>query len=199
MTAPITSALVALKRALGLDLAASITEVKAKLREALGRRDYASFGLYTETYRFAVPMISAVELQQRFTGTMRILPGSGELEPYEIGGFLRRAYTPSGIYHPDSVDFEDRQQALLEQASGFSDALIETGVNVPQALGVRLMADEAQVILCGSVWDFYVLNRSVGRLRETAHPASRMVALETWGSIAAAYPALEEVFREVAP
>lgn len=183
--------------ALGLSPEDSSLRRKTVFREALKAGNLAPFQLVTQTFDVTVPVAAAVDLTRIFTGTVLTCKSPMSDGP-AFEGFYRRGDL-AGLFHQDSIDFEDTAEDIDYRGRLANAAAVSAGVNTRQADELLTQSSVVTLLLCGTVLDFYRLARVAGPYGADRHPVIRAISRELYTSLSTRERALFEVLLEVNP
>ena len=186
---------VAAAAALGLNRYASTSHaLAARFREAVERRNLAPFRLGQFCFEVQLPAIAAINVSRHFAGQTSSWVGSEASEPL-FSGFHRRG-KEGALYHPDSVDFEDRAEMACAIGDELFNELTAAGVNPTEARQVQPLSTCTTLIASGTLVDFFELLRAVGPLEANAHPDARAFARDCWRAVGIECPLVSQAFVE---
>lgn len=161
----------------------------AVLRDLLNDGERKSFDMVHFTYREHTSVYAGLEIASRFLGFSDVTTCG--LAP-ENEGFFRN--DDSGLFHPDSVDFEEHSNRMRDSLEDVTMSLLAAGVNTGQSIEQGAMTGGAYIVTRGSVLDYYNL---YSQMNKRVHPAVIKFAQDAWADLRTCYPSLTEAIKEV--
>lgn len=171
---------------------ASASERHSILRDVLARSLTAARDIKL-TFLVEMPMFAFVQIGRAFPGRAVVVSVIREVAEHD--GFYRRKAGEEHLFHEDSEDYEAATANLNKQAHSVAAVLLGAGVNVGQAYSQLPASANCEVLLTGSIPDFFEFYSTVARQRGLYHPAAYEAAASLWADLKNYAPSLTRVLQ----
>ena len=146
------------------------------------------------TYNFTVPAVVYLQIASVFTGRLSVLSIGEDLE--ERDGFYRNSPTEHQLFHADSEEYEEVAEAHDKVGAKLCAEFIQKGVNIGQAFGLMPSSVSCDIIITGTVPEFFDLYNTIAGRPGFYHPKARDLAVECWLAMKQAAPNLTQVIKD---
>ena len=164
------------------------------LRDLLSRTGRQVFDVCPMTFSFAVPAVVYLQIASVFTGRLSVLTLGEDLE--ERDGFYRNSATEHQLFHADSEELEEVANSHDKTGLTLCAQFIQQGVNIGQAFGLMPASTSCDILITGTVPEFFDLYNTVAQRPGLYHPKCRELATECWLALKQIAPNLTQVIKD---